>query len=457
MSVERKEIFTNAFYCASPSQSWPGLWAHPDAHDLGYNKLDYWTNLARICEDGLIDGIFLADTLAINGIYRGNADALVESGSFCPVMDPMLLIPSMAAATEHLTFGVTGNTTYEPPFLLARRLSTLDHLTDGRVAWNVVTGTLPAAAKALGQGQLPPHDTRYDIADEFMEVVYRLWEGSWDDDAALRDKARRMFADPAKVRSVSHDGENFRSEGIHMTEPSPQRTPFIFAAGASARGTRFAGRHAESAFIAANNMPNAKQIVERLRQQAVEQGRAADDIRIFNAVTVVVADNDRMADELVAEIAQYSTQDGNLAFVSNLIGVDLSTYDPDEPIREVKSDAIQSIIEQMTRHSGGRVYTVRDLGQFGPLRGPELFFSGSPATVCDQIEEFVSETDIDGLNLLRTVEPAGIQSFGDLVVPELQNRGMYKTAFREGTMREKMFPGRGARVPDTHPAAQYRQ
>ncbi|MEN2977648.1 LLM class flavin-dependent oxidoreductase (plasmid) [Tistrella bauzanensis] len=449
-----KEIFVNAFYSASPSQSWPGLWSHPQAHDLDYNRLDYWVNLARICEDGLIDGIFLADILAVHDVYQGSSDATLKSGCFCPTNDPMLLIPAMAAVTDHLTFGVTGNTTFEPPYLLARRLSTLDHLTEGRLAWNVVTGTAASAARALGRTDLPPHDERYDIADEFMEVVYKLWETSWDSDAAVRDKDSHIFADPSKVRPVRHAGRYFQCEGIHLSEPSPQRTPFIFSAGASGRGMRFAGRHAESAFISANSIPYARHLTDSLRGQAEACGRNGQDLKVFNAVTVIVAETDALAQEIMAETGRYSSADGNLAFLSGITGIDLSRYAPDEPIRHVESQAIQSIVEQMTRNSEGRVYTVADLAKFGPLRGPELFFCGSARTVCDQIETFVAQTGIDGLNLVRTVEPAGIRSFCDLVVPELQNRGLFKTAYRPGTMRQKMFPGRTPGVLASHPAAQ---
>jgi long-chain alkane monooxygenase len=448
-----KQIRINAFYSASPSQSWPGLWTHPDSEEQDYNSIEYWTKLARICETGLIDGVFFADVLALPSIYQGKPDAALTSGTFCPINDPMMLIPVMASVTEHLSFGVTGNTTYEPPYLLARRMSTLDHLTKGRVAWNVVTGMMPPVAKAMGKDKLPPHDMRYDIADEFMEVVYRLWEQSWDDDAVKRDKINKIFTDPSKVRPIKFDGENFKCEAVHMTEPSPQRTPFIFAAGASGRGMEFAGKHAEAAFISANNIPYAKMLTSKLREAAVGAGRAGDDVSVFNAAAIVVARTDKEAEELRQEIAQYSSAEGNLAFMSVGLGIDLSKYDIDEPIKIIESDAIQSMVTQLTDHNGGRVPTIRDLVSFGPLRGPEYFICGSPQTVCDEIIKMVDETGIDGLNLTRTVEPTGIKAFCDLVVPELQNRGYYKSGYDAGTLREKMHPGRGRKTIDTHPSA----
>lgn len=452
-----KEISVNAFYGASPSQSWAGLWQHPDAQGQNYNTLEFWADLARICEAGLIDGIFLADILALPTKYQGKPDAALRGGMFSPVMDPMMLVPGMAAVTTNLGFGITGNTTYEAPYLLARRFSTLDHLTKGRVAWNVVTGIMPAVAKATGQTDLPPHDMRYDIADEYMELAYRLWEECWDDDAAVRDKARGIFTDPAKVRSITFKSEHFSCEGTHLVEPSPQRTPYIFSAGASGRGVRFAGMHAESCFFGSGNAQEAKGVVDKLRNAAVAAGRAPDDIKVFNAATIIVADSDKEALELQDEMTRYSHIEGNLAFLSTGLGVDLSQHDLDAPLERFESDAIQSMVESLTREDAGTKLTLRDIAKFGPTRKSELYIAGSAQTVCDKLIDFVEESGIDGLNLTRTVEPRGIKSFCDMVVPELQNRGAFKTAYREGTLREKMNGGKGAKVAETHPAAAARR
>jgi FMN-dependent oxidoreductase (nitrilotriacetate monooxygenase family) len=452
-----KQLLVNAFYGASPSQSWAGLWQHPDARGANYNTLEFWADLARICEAGLVDGIFMADILALPTKYQGKPDAALRSGMFCPVMDPMMLVPGMAAVTKNLGFGITGNTTYEAAYLLARRFSTLDHLTNGRVAWNVVTGMMPSVAKATGATSLPPHDQRYDIADEYMEVCYRLWEECWDDDAVLRDKATGIFTDPSKIRSISHKSAHFSCDGIHMVEPSRQRTPYIFSAGASGRGMRFAGTHAEACFLGTGIATQAKQMVDTLRKAAMDAGRGADDIKIFNAATIVVADTDKEALELQQEMERYSSTEGNLAFLSTGMGIDLSEFDLDEPLERFESDAIQSMVESLLGATDGKKPTLRDLGKFGPTRKSELYIAGSAQTVCDRLIDFVEESGIDGLNLVRTVEPRGIKSFCDLVVPELQNRGAFKTAYREGTLRDKMSGGKGDHVVDSHPAATARR
>ncbi|MBB6123021.1 LLM class flavin-dependent oxidoreductase [Sphingobium subterraneum] len=450
-----KQILINAFYMASPAQAWTGLWAHPRAQGERYNDLATWIELARTAEQGLIDGIFLADTLGVTDVYQGKPDAIMRSGGMFPSNDPMMLIPAMATVTEHLCFGVTANTTYEPPYLLARRLSTLDHLTKGRLSWNVVTGILASTARAMGVEPVP-HDQRYDRADDYMDLVYKLWEQSWADDAAVRDKAARVFTDPARVRKIRHDG-HYRSEGYHLCEPSPQRTPLIYAAGSSGRGSVFAGKHAEAAFTAANDKAAAKRIVAAYRKAAEQAGRGPDDVKVFNATTVIVAPTEAEARDRKRVYAEYSSEEGNLAMMSSFLGIDLSRYDPDDPIEYVESNAMQTAVEAMTKYNGGRKVRVRDIAAFEDLPGREPFIVGSPAQVAETMIDWVDETGLDGFNLVRTVEPEGMKSFIDLVVPELQTRGRYKTEYAPGTMREKMFPEGNGRLPANHYGAGFRR
>ncbi len=226
-----KEIRLNAFEMNCVGHQSPGLWAHPRDRAVHYTDLDYWTGLAKTLERGKFDGVFLADVLGIYDVYGGSPDAALRHAVQVPVNDPLLLIPAMAAVSEHLGFGVTCTLSYEPPYPLARRMSTLDHLTKGRVGWNIVTGYLNSAATGMGLAQQPRHDQRYEIADEYMEVAYKLWEGSWEDDAVVRDPARRVFADPAKIHRVDHQGQFYRVDAIHLCEPSPQRTPVLAPGG----------------------------------------------------------------------------------------------------------------------------------------------------------------------------------------------------------------------------------
>jgi len=450
-----KKIAINAFSMASPTQSWAGLWAHPRSNGLSYTDIEFWTGLATLCERGLIDAVFLADVLGANDVYGGSADAVLRSGTMMPNNDPMMLISAMAAVSRDLCFGITGNTTYETPYLLARRFSTLDHLTKGRVAWNIVTGILASTARAVGATGQVAHDARYDMADEYMELMYKLWEGSWEDGAAVRDKAARLFADPAKVHAVHHHGQHYWCDGIHLSEPSPQRTPLLYAAGASGRGRTFAGRHAECTFLSTSDIGFAKKTVRAYRDEAVSAGRRPDSMKVFNAATVIVAPTESEARDMERDIAAYSDETGNLAMFSQWLGIDLSKYAPDDPITYIESNAIQSIMEAMTKYNPGQPLKVRDLGRFGKVGGREAYFVGSADQVCGEMVRWVEETDLDGFNLVRTVEPGGLTAFVDLVVPELQSRGAYKTEYAPGTMRQKFFGGDG-RLPNDHVGAGFR-
>ncbi len=210
-------------------------------------------------------------------VYQGGPGTPLREAVQIPINDPTLIVPAMAHVTRHLGFGVTANLTYEPPYLFARRMSTLDHLTKGRVGWNIVTGYLDSAARGMGLAQQMAHDDRYDRADDYMDVVYKLWEQSWEDGAVLRDRNARMFSDPSKVHRIKHDGPFYSIDAIHLSEPSPQRTPVLYQAGSSARGVAFAARHAECVFVGGQNKPLTRSIVDDIRAQAIGFGRAPDD------------------------------------------------------------------------------------------------------------------------------------------------------------------------------------
>src|SRR6202045_2401763 len=244
-----KESRLNAFDMNCVVHQSAGLWTHPRDHAVDYTSLEYWTELAQILERGCFDGLFIADVLGVYDVYGGNVDTAISQGIQVPLNDPVLVIPPMAQVTKHLGFGVTCTLSFEPPYPFARRMSTLDHLTRGRIGWNIVTGYLNSAAKGVGMNAQNAHDLRYRIADEYMEVMYKLWEGSWEGGAVVRDKKSGIFANPEKVHSVHHEGKYYRVDAIHLCEPSPQRTPVLYQAGASTRGRAFAAAHAECVFI----------------------------------------------------------------------------------------------------------------------------------------------------------------------------------------------------------------
>jgi long-chain alkane monooxygenase len=451
-----KEIRLNAFDMNCAGHLSAGLWTHPRDRSTRYKDLEYWTDLAKLLERGKFDGLFLADVLGVYDVYRGSNEAALRQCTQVPVNDPVLVIPAMATVTENLAFGVTCTLSFEPPYPFARRMSTLDHLTKGRVAWNVVTGYLNSAAKGVGLDAQTAHDLRYDIADEYMEVVYKLWEGSWEDDAVVRDREQGIFAHPEKVHKIHHNGANYRVDAIHLCEPSPQRTPLLYQAGASPRGREFAGTHAECVFLGGLSKKTVASIVADIRRRTALHGRNPADVLMFMGITVIVGRTEAEARAKHEEYKRYVSTEGALALFSGWTGIDFSEYALDEPLRHVKNDAVNSIVDALTRADRHKAWTVRDVVEYGGLGGPSPVVVGSPTQVADELQAWMDETDIDGFNLAYVVTPETFSDFVELVVPELQRRGVYKSEYRPGSIREKLFgPGR-ARLSDDHPGAKFR-
>lgn len=453
-----KPILLNAFNMNCVGHINHGLWAHPRDRSTDYHRLDYWLDLARTLERGGFDALFLADIIGVYDVYAGNIDLTLAESIQLPVNDPTLLVPAMAAVTQRLGFGVTANLTYETPYTFARRFSTLDHLTDGRIGWNVVTGYLDSAARAVGLYEQIAHDRRYDLAEEFMQVVYQLWEGSWEDEAVLRDKSARRFADSGRVHEVDHSGEFYRLRGYHLSEPSRQRTPVLFQAGSSTRGQAFAARHAECIFISMQEREKAAALVRSLRRQAVEAGRRADDIKIYLGATAIVADSDAEARDRLEEYRQYGNPEAGLAHFAASTGIDFSRYGLDEPIRTGNRNAIQSAVDNVT--AAENAMTRRKLLDQLRLGGRYEPLVGSGTTVADALQSWVEDVDIDGFNLARTVVPECFEDFATHVVPELQSRGLRPSPAagveeKPKSLRSTLF-GRGDRLPSQHTGATYR-
>jgi FMN-dependent oxidoreductase (nitrilotriacetate monooxygenase family) len=449
----KKQIRLNAFAMNCVAHQSPGLWTHPRDRTASYNRLPYWIDLAQTLERGRFDGLFLADVLGVYDVYGGNPDAALRNAAQIPANEPLLLIPAMAAVTRHLGFGVTSNLSFEPPYPFARRMSTLDHLTEGRIGWNVVTGYLDSAARASGQAKQTAHDDRYDIADEYMEVAYKLWEGSWEDDAVLRDRFSGIFTDPAKVHRVQHQGRNYRLDAIHLSEPSPQRTPVLYQAGTSPRGRQFAARHAECVFMSG---PSAKIIADRvaaIRALAGEIGRDPAGILMFSMMTMVLGRTEAEARAKYDDYRSYINPEGALALMSGWTGVDFSTYDLDQQVRHVENDAGRSAMDNVTRADPDRVWTVREVAQHVGIGGAGPVLVGTPEQVADRIEAWFDSTDVDGLNVPFAVSPGDFEDITEMLVPELTRRGRYKSEYRDGTLREKLFGDGRARLAAPHPAA----
>lgn len=445
----------NAFVLNSPSHLCPGLWRHPDDRSTSHTSMRHWLELAKTLEEGLFDAIFFADVLGPHDTYRGGLHVSIEAGAQFPVNDPLPAIVGMSTVTRDLCFGFTSSVFSDHPYVFARRMSTLDQLTDGRVAWNVVTSYLPAAMANLGVSRLAAHDQRYEYAEEYMEICYKLWEGSWKDDALREDRRTGIFAYPSSIRSIDHRGTYFDVPGVHMSGPSPQRTPLLFQAGASSRGVAFCAKHAECAFILGHSKQTVSQTVSRIRNAAVAAGRAPDSIRIFAQITLIVGEDEAAARRKSDDFSTYVNRDATLNLLSGWLGTDLAGHDLHRPLAHFESNAIRSLADEFARGSAGGAWTLGKLISWAGIGGLGPVLTGSAEQVANDLIEWADETGVDGFNLPYVTVPGTYIDIARLLVPVLQRKGAYRTEYQPGTFREKLFHA-GNRVAEGHPAARYR-
>lgn len=450
-----KRLSFNAFEMNCIAHQSPGLWRHPQDRSVEYKDLEYWTDLAKILERGFFDGIFIADVLGIYDVYHQSAEHALTGAVQVPVNDPLQIVPAMAAVTKHLGFGVTTSISFEHPYPFARRISTLDHLTKGRVGWNIVTSYLESGSKNLGLKTQVNHDNRYDIADEYLEVLYKLWEGSWEEGSVLRDRESGIFADYKKVHPIQHEGKYFTVPGIHICEPSPQRTPVLYQAGASSRGQKFASQNAECVFIAAPSKIATKKVVQGIRQKLVQEGRDPYSVKIYALLSIVTDETDAKAQVKFKEYQSYGSYDGALTLLSGWSGVDFSQYQPTDKVEYIQTNAIQSLLDSYVNADPERVWTIEEIANWNSLGGNGPVLVGSAETVSDALQQWVEDTDVDGFNLAYILAHQTFADVVEFIVPELQKRGVYQTSYVQGTLREKLF-GAGPYLPENHRGAKYR-
>lgn len=448
-----RQIRFNAFDMNCVGHQSPGLWAHPRDRSWQYKDLEYWTELGVTLERGIFDGIFIADVIGYYDVYKGSNYHAIHQAAQIPVNDPLQLVAPIAMATKHLGIGITASTSFEHPYTFARRISTADHYSKGRFGWNIVTSYLESGAKNVGQLGLRQHQNRYEVAEEYVEVLYKLLEGSWEEDAVLRDREQRVFTNPEKVHEIGHKGKYFEVPGYHLCEPSPQRTPLLYQAGASGPGKAFAAHHAECVFAAGPTKSILKNYVADVRRQAAARGRDPRKLYVYNLCTVIVDETDAKAKAKFDEYLRYASYDGALVFMSGWSGIDFGQYAPTDLVKKVETNAIISVVDNLAQ--GGKNWTIEELARWGGIGGLGPVFVGSPTTIADILEEWVEETDVDGFNLAYAVTHETFADIVDFLVPELQRRGVYPLAYREGTLREKLFND-GPYLPDNHPAARYR-
>jgi len=409
-----------------------GAWRHRDDDPFSYLGFDYYRDIARCAEAGKLHAVFLADTLAVSeeNFERPNLGA----------MDPTTVLGGLAAVTEHIGLVATASTSYNEPFNLARRLSTLDHLSRGRAAWNIVTTFVPDVAANFSNAPLPPHDQRYARAEEFVDVVLGLWH-SWEADALIGDKLSGQFADAQKVHALDHKGAHFCVAGPSTLPRSAQEQPVLFQAGSSEQGCRLAARIADVVFTVQNTLTAGKKFRQDLLARAKELGRPNDSLKVLPGLVTVIGGTETEA-KARKEKLDHLAGDAELKKLARRVGIPFEDLDLDKPL---PVDAIKS--NPAFRASRGFQSAAVKLFEEEQLTVREILYRnggghlqivGTPEQIADTIALWHEERAADGFNLMIDEFPSGLDAFVDEVVPLLQKRGLFHKDYRGNTLRSNL-------------------
>ncbi len=416
-----------------------GSWRYPSA-DLGFLTMDYYTRIGKVLEEGKFDCVFFDDRLAMPGVYGDSVAEAVRYGARPVKLDLTAVLGGIIGATSRIGVGATYSTTYYQPYHVARTFATLDHLSGGRAAWNVVTSVNDSEAQNFGLSAAMDHDRRYDKADEFLETVAALWD-SWDDGALIMDKETGEFADPAKVHEINHKGEWFSVRGPLTVPRTPQGRPVILQAGSSGRGREFAAAWADMVFTGDPGLEVARQHYREQKEQIAAAGRNPDDVKILPMAYVVGGETQAIAEEKERLFLDaYVHPVASLALLSELLNYDFAKHDLDDVVTDemmAASSGIRGLSMGVRKHLG-RDVTVRDLAAHRAtlLQGPR--FVGTATSVADQMEEWFNSGGCDGFVLAATHLPGAFEEFVRMVVPVLQQRGLFRREYAGSTLREHL-------------------
>jgi long-chain alkane monooxygenase len=448
MSAVPKTVSLGAFEVMSPSFL-SNAWSHPLSRTEGFDTLEYWQELSRQLDAGGFDYLFFADA---SGYPMDGDDVpevvLRESVQF-PVLDQMSLVSGLAATVERLGFVLTASTTVERPYIHARRFSTLDHLTRGRIGWNIVTSDMQESlVRLLGDPGVMPHDLRYDRAEEFVNICLALWEHAWEDGALVFDKATRTAIDASKLRRIAHTGTYFSMDGYYPVNPSPQRTPTLFQAGTSPRGLRFAGDFAECVFVQKRDIASTREVVTRVRDAVAASGRDRDSVRVVNSVSIIVGDTEEEARELRRELAAAPSTAAMAALYLGWSGINLMKLDPDQTLDGIRTEVGQS---SAAKYQGSSSPTVRQILASIVETTGGFQLTGTPLQIADQLERIVRETDLDGFLIECTFGGTfSYAGFIEKVMPILRERGLIPQTPAGGTLRERLTGSPDLGLPAGH-------
>ncbi len=410
-------------------------WRHPESQaDAGVN-FPHFIELARIAERGLFDMLFSADSATATAVF--DPDGLRRM-SYVAWIEPFTLLAALAAVTTRVGLVCTASTTYEEPFSVARKFASLDHVSNGRGGWNLVTTGNHTAAMNFSRGEHPPKEARYKRAREFAEVVVGLWD-SWDDDAFLRDRDSGIFFDPEKMHELAHVGEHFQVRGPLNVARSPQGRPVLVQAGASEEGRELAAETAEVVFTATPTIEEARAFYADVKGRMARFGRDRDALKIMPGFFVTVGRNAAEAFEKRERLQMLIHPEVGLALLEQRTGLDLRGHDVDGPLPEIPPDkVISSRATLMSDMAKRERLSIRQL--YTQIAGGRGHFDihGSPTDIADAMQEWFETGAADGFNIMPPVLPGGLTDFVDLVVPELQRRGLYRTLYEGTTLRDHL-------------------
>lgn len=450
-----RELIYNGFLHLTPNHHSHGYWRTTEGQvQYGYNQLDEYVKTVKTLEKGRFDTLFIADVVGVYDADFGDGKTTIRAGTQFPEPDPITIVSALGLVTEHLGIVVTSNVIQAHPFSFARQISSLDEFTRGRIGWNIVTSYLSNGFRNYGFNDIVPHDERYEWAQEYLDVAYKLWELSWENGAVLHDPATNRFFDPDKIHKIHHVGKRYRVEGPHIVEPSPQRSPVFFQAGNSDAGRRFAARNAEVTFLPSQTPETARKDIAILNRELINYGRQAEDLKKLVSLSTVIGSTEEEAKRKQQHLFDNIDINALQGFYSGGSGIDLSSIDPDTPLTELSRQ------EQFSQHmrSKFRIAVDADYGQGRVLTWREYLlqhallpgrFAGTPEQIADKVQQY-ADAGVDGFNVVPVTTLGWWDEWVEHVVPVLQKRGLARKEYRPGTLREKLL-GKESQLPATHP------
>ena len=434
----KKKIHLAQFLIHGPTYHSIAMWRHPRTEwtEESWRTPALYQHIAQVCERGLFDMVFFADLNYISDSFKGSLEPALRYATQAPEHDPIPLLSMIGAVTTHIGLGATFSTSYHPPFYAARLWATLDHLTGGRAAWNVVTSLNQNQAANYGQASLEPGELRYEKANEFIEVCQQLWN-SWDEDAVVMDRQNAVFADASKVRRIEFEGRFYSSRGPLNVIRSPQIGPALIQAGTSPRGIELAAQYADAVLAIQPRAKNAAKYYSDVKNRMADLGREPDHCAILFGVQPIIGTSEAEALEKQEEHNNLVPLEGGMALLSGHLNFDLSKLSPDDEMMSRAEPELQRG-RRLYQKENGESLTVNEVAQrHGQSVGLPQFV-GTPASVADQLEAFFDQVGGDGFMLSPIYCPGAIEEFVDLVVPELQRRGRFRTSYAGKTQRDHL-------------------